>query len=102
MKKVLYINTGDRDLVEVRLVVGSKVYKDKVSRSRNSQIVLNTIDKVLSRAKIKPQELTEIEVFTGPGSFTGLRVGIAIGNAFARSLNIKINGKKQVVDAKYE
>ena len=41
---------------------------------------------------IAVKEITEIEVVPGPGSFTGSRLGIAIGNALAYALNIKING----------
>ena len=39
-------------------------------------------------------DLTEIEVNPGPGSFTGSRVGVAIANALSFALKIKVNGKK--------
>lgn len=42
-------------------------------------------------------DLTEIEVNPGPGSFTGTRVGVTIANALAFALKIKVNGHKPPV-----
>jgi tRNA threonylcarbamoyladenosine biosynthesis protein TsaB len=38
------------------------------------------------------QQLEAIAVFKGPGSFTGLRIGISVANALAYSVNIPIVG----------
>ena len=35
-------------------------------------------------------DLTEIEFFSGPGSFTGLRIGASIVNTLAEELNIPL------------
>jgi tRNA threonylcarbamoyladenosine biosynthesis protein TsaB len=43
------------------------------------------------------QKLTGLKgviVFKGPGSFTGLRIGISVGNALADSLRISIVGEE--------
>lgn len=37
-------------------------------------------------------DLTGVVVFQGPGSFTGLRIGITVANAFAYGQNIPIMG----------
>jgi len=42
------------------------------------------------------QEIKEIKVNVGPGSFTGTRVGVAVANALGFALSIKVNGKKMV------
>ncbi|MFH1536127.1 MAG: hypothetical protein ABIC96_03620 [Patescibacteria group bacterium] len=42
-----------------------------------------------------------IEVETGPGSFTGLRVGVSVANALGFALNIPVNGKKMETDLVY-
>ena len=36
------------------------------------------------------QDISEISYFSGPGSFTGLRIGAAIVNALAHELNIPL------------
>lgn len=38
------------------------------------------------------KDLTGVIVFKGPGSFTGLRIGITVANAMAYSLNVPIVG----------
>ena len=53
----------------------------------HSNTLLNDIDKLLREAQM---ELSEVEVFavaTGPGSFTGLRIGIATVKGLAATLN---------------
>lgn len=59
-----------------------------------SQTALILIDKLLKRNNLRPSDLDEVEVNTGPGSFTGTRVGVAIANALGFSLNISVNGSK--------
>ncbi|HET9788381.1 MAG TPA: tRNA (adenosine(37)-N6)-threonylcarbamoyltransferase complex dimerization subunit type 1 TsaB [Pyrinomonadaceae bacterium] len=53
----------------------------------HSNTLLNDIDKLLREAQM---ELSEVELFavaTGPGSFTGLRIGIATVKGLAATLN---------------
>ena len=51
--------------------------------------LLSEIDKLIAS---KWKDLTGLIVFRGPGSFTGLRIGIATMNTLAYSLNIPIVG----------
>jgi tRNA threonylcarbamoyladenosine biosynthesis protein TsaB len=102
MKNKLFINTGDPEEAIISIQVGHKKFTKKAKRKLKSQVVLSLIDKLLINNNIKISDLDEIEVYEGPGSFTGLRVGIAVANAIASALDIKINGKKQIVDAKYK
>jgi tRNA threonylcarbamoyl adenosine modification protein YeaZ len=62
------------------------------SRQRHATIVLEQIQEVLDRAGIKPDALQAIGVGTGPGSFTGLRVGMATAKTLAWCLAIPIVG----------
>ena len=62
--------------------------------NRYADSILEYIDRLLKKAKITVKDLTGIFVVIGPGSFTGLRVGIAIANQFAHQLNIPIIGLK--------
>ena len=59
-----------------------------------SQTALILIEKILKKNNRDTTELDEILVNTGPGSFTGTRVGVAIANALGFALGMKINGSK--------
>lgn len=76
------------------------------SRMQHSQVVLPMIERLLKKQKTKFSDITEIEVFEGPGSFTGLRVGVAIANALGFALKIPVNNKKpwkmEIVEPIYE
>lgn len=78
----------------------------KGSGMTHSQVVLPMIEELLKKKKKKLADITEIEVKTGPGSFTGLRVGAAIANALGFALKIPVNGKKpremEIVEPIYE
>lgn len=46
-------------------------------RHIQSEKIISTIDTVIREAKIKPADLNHIAVSMGPGSFTGLRIGLS-------------------------
>lgn len=48
------------------------------------------IEELLKKADIKPNELDAIAVANGPGSYTGVRIGVTIGKTLAWTLNIPI------------
>lgn len=60
---------------------------------RKSQGLLPLIEKTIKDEGIRLNDLTEINVNVGPGSFTGLRVGVAVANILASVLNIPINSQ---------
>ncbi len=99
---VLYINTKDQKVVEVSLKDKGEVM-DKLTEQNEygSQVLLPLIEKILKKNKLEFKDLKGIEVETGPGSFTGLKVGVSVANALAYSLNIPVNGKDVEVDLKY-
>ncbi len=56
--------------------------------SRRSAVHLVAyLDKMLAAAGIKPTDLDELYVSAGPGSFTGLRVGITVARTLAESID---------------
>lgn len=52
----------------------------------NAEVVLEKVDALLKKHRIKICEITAIQVNPGPGSFTGTRVGVAVANALRWSL----------------
>lgn len=99
---ILYINTQDQKRVTVSLKD-----KDRIARSfteeneYGSQVLLSLIMELLESENCKMEDLVKIEVETGPGSFTGVRVGISVANALGFSLGIPVNNKKIETEIKY-
>lgn len=93
MKKVLYIDTSKRNEVRVVVEFNGQVH-EKTVENIQSQNVLKLINQLLKSKKIKLSDLEEIKVNEGPGSFTGLRVGVAVANALGFALKIPVNGKE--------
>lgn len=91
----LILDTSDNEKITVGLIInGQKDVQAKRIVSNKTQIILPMIDKILRKHLLKPEDLSEIQINTGPGSFTGLRVGLAIASALSFVLKIPINGKK--------
>lgn len=101
MKNTLLIDTSKANIVSVSLITAEKELKKESEQKFGSQVLLILIEEVLREEEIELKDLTEIKVATGPGSFTGLRVGAAVANALGFSLGIPVNGKKTEVDLEY-
>lgn len=91
----LFIDTSSNTEVSVGLEIGGKTFVEKRQLDRKkAQVVLPMIDSLLKTHQIKLENIEAVEVNVGPGSFTGLRVGVSIANTLSKELNIPINGKK--------
>lgn len=103
MKKfTLTIDTSQ--LKEVTVVLeGDGVKKEKTysSKVHTSQQVLPLIEELSSQIGISVRDISSIRVHTGPGSFTGLRVGASIANTLGLLLDVPVNGEKQPVTDLY-
>ncbi|MGB6881722.1 MAG: tRNA (adenosine(37)-N6)-threonylcarbamoyltransferase complex dimerization subunit type 1 TsaB [Microgenomates group bacterium] len=99
----LYIDTSSSE----KVIVGIDDEKfETEARKEKSQKLLPFIDELLKKKRKKLEDITEIEVNTGPGSFTGLRVGVSVANALGWALGVPVNGKDlrkgEVIEIKYE
>lgn len=93
-KNILFINTSSNERIEVGLEINGKRFdlKKKIT-NKKAQVVLPMIQSLLEKHSLKLQDITAIKVNTGPGSFTGLRVGISVANALSFALGISVNEK---------
>ena len=94
IKNVLYIDTSNNQRIIIGLEINSK--KDEIIKEvgkRNSHLVLSLVDEILKKFNLSTKGLTAIEINLGPGSYTGLRVGVAIANSLGTVLHIPINDK---------
>ena len=61
-------------------------------RTGRAASLLEDVDALLRAADAEPNELRRIVVGTGPGSFTGLRMGLAASRALALALDVPVAG----------
>lgn len=62
------------------------------TKKTHSELLMPHVAQILEMAGIKKSELKAVAVSIGPGSFTGLRIGLATAKALAYALNIPIIG----------
>lgn len=65
------------DRIGVGLLLGSRALQEFHRGGDRSSAILPMIDSILARRRLTLGQLDRIAVAVGPGSFTGLRVGIA-------------------------
>ena len=89
--KILILDTADNKKISVGLKINNRkhILTQKIM-SNKTQIVLPMIDKILKEHKVGLGEIQEIDVNVGPGSFTGIRVGMAIANSLSFTLKIPV------------
>lgn len=91
MKKLI-INTANEKLLVVLLSDNKVFYKLNDSKMHHNEAMLPLIDELLKDNSVKINEIDEFGVVVGPGSFTGIRVGISTVKAFRDSLGVAAKG----------
>ena len=78
----------------VALVAGDRLVASRLldASQRSTQSLAPAIDALLHHAGWRPPELQVIAVVVGPGSFTGLRVGVATAKTLAYALEASVVG----------
>lgn len=71
------------------LVRDGEVLGERVSRAVT---ILAEADELLREAGVEPRELAALAVGTGPGSFTGVRIGLAAARGLGLALEIPVAG----------
>ena len=89
--KYLYIDTSSSFLYAAIVVNDNIISKVSEEYGQSlSEIALPKIAAMFENNNIKPTDINKIIVVNGPGSFTGIRIGITIAKVYAWSLKIKI------------
>lgn len=89
--KYLFIDSATATLV-VAIIIDDKIayiYNEETGKDMSSRIML-VIEEAFRETNLTPQDIDKIFVSTGPGSFTGIRVGLAVAKTMAWALNIPI------------
>lgn len=87
----LFISTYDK-LINISLLKNGTVLNtlEEISKQNHSVLVMPMIDNILKNNNVNSSDLNEIIVVNGPGSFTGVRIGVVIAKTLAYTLNIPI------------
>lgn len=103
MSVIFSIDTTNNKACTVSLILdGKEAVETRALDRRKGQVVLPLLEELLTTHKLELSDVTEIKVNPGPGSFTGIRVGITIANTLGYLLNVPVNGKKATpVEAVY-
>ena len=88
----LVINTATDELFIV-LSKDNELFSVSInSKMHHNETMLTEIDLLLKANNLKIKDIDEFGVVIGPGSFTGIRVGISTIKAFRDALNVKAKG----------
>lgn len=69
------------------------VYEVWEAHRRLAETIHQKIEEVLNQQKLQISDIQGLVVYSGPGSFTGLRIGTSVMNSLAYSLNVPIVGR---------
>ena len=89
--RYLFIDSSTSYLI-LSLIIDNDVkyyYNECVSKDMSS-IIMVKIKEAFDKCGIKPSNLNGIFVVNGPGSFTGIRVGLTVAKVMAYTLNIPL------------
>ena len=77
------------DVATSAIVANGKTLAERVGRP---QRLLADVDEMLGGAGLNAADLTGIVVGTGPGSFTGMRIGLSIARGLGLALDLEVAG----------
>ncbi|SHG15047.1 tRNA (adenosine(37)-N6)-threonylcarbamoyltransferase complex dimerization subunit type 1 TsaB [Ornithinibacillus halophilus] len=90
---ILAMDTSNQSL-GVAIMKGSEVLGELITNipKNHSVRLMPAVDKLMREVNITPDQLEKIVVAKGPGSYTGVRIGLTTAKTLAWSLNIPIVG----------
>jgi len=91
--KILSIDTSNL-VMGIALIEDDKVVGELITnlKKNHSVRVMPAIHQLLEECEVKPSDLDKIVVAEGPGSYTGVRIGVTIAKTLAWTLKIPLVG----------
>ncbi len=88
MEPLLLIDTAS-PTTTVALRLQDRIFSESTRQHRQAaQQVLPLVDKILASHGVKIKDLGAIGVVNGPGSFTGMRIGVAVTQGLSRAAGV--------------
>jgi tRNA threonylcarbamoyl adenosine modification protein YeaZ len=80
--------------VTVAVHDGSDViaHESAIDARRHGELLAPSITRVLAKASAQPADVTSVAVGTGPGPYTGLRVGLVTARVLGNALDVPVDG----------
>lgn len=66
--------------------------RDQVGNNVHSKVLLEMVSEVLAQADISANDIDAVAVGQGPGSFTGLRIGVGVAQGIAYGADVPMVG----------
>ncbi|RBW67573.1 tRNA (adenosine(37)-N6)-threonylcarbamoyltransferase complex dimerization subunit type 1 TsaB [Bacillus taeanensis] len=91
--KALAIDTTNL-VMGTAVIDGNQIIGELITNLKKNHSVrlMPAVQQLLEEVEVKPNELERIIVANGPGSYTGVRIGVTVAKTLAWSLNIPIVG----------
>lgn len=91
--KILGIDTSNYQL-GIALVNDDEVIGEYITniKKNHSLRAMPAVETLMQECNVKPAELDKIVVASGPGSYTGVRIGVTIAKTLAWTLNVPVVG----------
>ena len=82
--KTLFVDSSRKSL-SVALALNDELLlvSNVDSYSKHSNYLMNEIKRILEKFNLKPNDIDNYVVLNGPGSFTGVRVGVTVCKTLA-------------------
>lgn len=89
--KSLFLDTASSHMI-ISILEDDKIIDEFIQNNSTdlSKIFVYELDKLLEKNKLKVQDIDQIYCVVGPGSFTGIRVGVAVAKIIGYCLNKKV------------
>ena len=87
---ILALDTATEACSVALLHQGNITFEDELSPRTHTQLILPMIDGLLKNAHLSIKELDYLVFGRGPGSFTGVRVGVGVAQGLAFGAELKV------------
>src|SRR5690625_1724245 len=100
---ILAIDTSTH-VLGVALLKNNQIIGEYVTHLAKNHCVrlMPAIDQLMKDVKMEPDQLDKIVVAKGPGSYTGVRIGLTTAKSLAWTLNIPIIGVSSIEVLAYQ